>query len=163
MVIAAVNCCLLVLVVLELIVTCICVEISMEYHEIQFGELVGRGSFASLHKGVWRGYGGGKLLLLNESKFYLGWTKARLWPTAVRSQHWGICMDSQVLHVLQIGEFVCDIHTNNWTYVTEAPQHCLSLGSYCICRGDCANPEFHIWEQPWYAHLWKSKAVEHSL
>lgn len=22
-----------------------------------------------------RGYGGGKLLLLNESKFYLGWTK----------------------------------------------------------------------------------------
>jgi len=24
-----------------------------------------------------------------------------------------ICMDSQVLHVLQIGEFVCDIHTNN--------------------------------------------------
>lgn len=27
----------------------------MAYHEIQFGELVGRGSFASLHKGVWRG------------------------------------------------------------------------------------------------------------
>ena len=52
MVIAAVNCCLLVLVVLVLKVTCICVELSMEYHEIQFGELVGRGSFANLHKGV---------------------------------------------------------------------------------------------------------------
>jgi len=56
MVIAAVNCCcLLVLLVLALIVTCICVDLSMEYHEIQFGELVGRGSFANVHKGVWRG------------------------------------------------------------------------------------------------------------
>lgn len=31
------------------------IGLSVDYQEIQFGELIGRGCYGSVHKGLWRG------------------------------------------------------------------------------------------------------------